>query len=398
MAEEDIKMVADVWKGQAHTAINSGYASAINHYTAQKNAFLRQLNLTTNESIEAFFNDLQETIAEELSNDDEILEAFDKGFDAIANILEAGIAEKIENGTNSNFDALEASLISKRPKEGSQYIEYDTAKKKLTSYLEKDFGANRQDYLSVFNQATGFYTTDGAAADFVFGQARKIIYNKATTGNAGAISRQAKHILKGYYKETIATNALLKVLQKYNKDLTAIQTGNVKNEKGESIIYDILIGSIKQLTGKTNDELYQFSEQLDSIGLNGSDLVSEKVDFIGAGGQSKSWVAPWDTKVGRTPNLYNLEIAHRADLKPTGEDAYYWHAGVYNAMSNMASVIGLQQTLFFTGAKPYFTADLLSQFKQENYVLAFAMDKDKDNLGYKWKIIKNAIYFRLHKD
>ncbi len=401
MAEKNIVDAQryNYWLNQSHSAIKRGYSSAISHYTQQKQQFLKELNITSNETIEEFFKELQNEMAGELESDNDILEAFDKGFDALAEMLENAIAQKFENGTSQNFEQLEKDLLNKKINKENVYKEYNSAKNVLTTYLEQDFALNRQDYLSFFNQATGFYTTDGAAADFIFGRARKMIYQKITTGKMQSVSLKAKNILKGYYKETIATEALVKVIQKYNKDFTAIQTGNVKNEKGESIIYDILIGKIINVTNKTNDELYNFSQQIEKIQNNSNDLVSETVDFIGTGAQSKSWVAPWDSKTPGKPNYY-LEVAHRQDLKPIEEDAYYWHAGVYNAMSNMTSVIGLRQTLFFTGKKPYFTADLLSQFRNENYVLAFGMDKDTsdNNVNNKYKIIKNAIYFRLHND
>jgi hypothetical protein len=91
---------------------------------------------------------------------------------------------------------------------------------------------------------------------------------------------------------------------------------------------------------------------------------------------------------------YNLEVANRSDLQPTGDEAYYWHAGVFNAMSNLMSVIGLQQTLYSTGDQVYFTSTLLSQFQRANYVLAFATEKVKG--GKKYKIVQPTIYFRHH--
>jgi hypothetical protein len=82
---------------------------------------------------------------------------------------------------------------------------------------------------------------------------------------------------------------------------------------------------------------------------------------------------------------------------PKDEQAYHWHAGVLNTMSNIMSVIGLQQTLFSTGKEIFFTADLLTKFREANYVLAFNLDKVSDH-PVKRKILKPEIYFKYHTD
>lgn len=281
------------WLNKSHTAIETGYKSAITHYDNQKKAFLNLLNLTGKEAIENFLGELQLAMIQELETDDELLNSFDSGFAEIKGMIEQAIANKMA-GQNSSLDALTNQLKNKKgKKENESFASYRSRTKILTDFMEKDFGINRQDYLNAFNKKIGFVTTDGAAQNLIFGYARKVLYNKMTQKENEDNANSLKHILKGYYKETLATNALIKVLQKYNKSLTAVQTGNVKDDKNLSIIYDILIGKSENLIGKTDNQLYQFSQQIENIAkLITGEESAESGNGGGFGAQSKSWVAP----------------------------------------------------------------------------------------------------------
>ena len=107
--------------------------------------------------------------------------------------------------------------------------------------------------------------------------------------------------------------------------------------------------------------------------------------------QSKSWVAPWSMRsTGGNRNF--LSFGHNIGLMPQGEDAHYWHAGVYNVMSNLTTAIGPSNFIFSTGDTVYWTADLLAEFRERQYVLAFYYNKTEG------KITSGSISAQPHND
>ena len=61
-------------------------------------------------------------------------------------------------------------------------------------------------------------------------------------------------------------------------------------------------------------------------------------------------------------------------------------------MSNLTSAIGPLNFLFSTGDQVYWTADLLTELKERQYVLAFYYNKKEE------KIISSDISAQLHTD
>ena len=77
---------------------------------------------------------------------------------------------------------------------------------------------------------------------------------------------------------------------------------------------------------------------------------------------------------------------------PEGVNAHYWHAGVYNVMSNLTEAIGINNFIFGTGDTIYWTCDLLAKFREAQYVLAFYYNKTEG------KITSGSITAQPHTD
>ena len=73
--------IARYWQTKAHSAIESGYSSAIQNYTAQKNNFLQELNIEAELAGEEFIEQINQEIQLELSS--ELDTTFNEAFSAV---------------------------------------------------------------------------------------------------------------------------------------------------------------------------------------------------------------------------------------------------------------------------------------------------------------------------
>ncbi len=411
MAYTEIKPNAEqdkIIKGQAHEAIESGYDKALAHYKWQKEQFLQMIKREQDKTGEEFMKLLEEQLSKTSQDEalEELFSGFDTGFAKIVQLLANSITAQFQGQDELKAAQQDLQNLLKIQRENSEkeFVEYNTAKKRLNDFLEHKLMLSQEQLLEAFNSGVDNKfgsISDESALNQIRGIARRFLYDWALGNEKTSLTSYNRNILKGYYKEVINTAALQAVIKKSNEDMSAIQVGgDITNEKGNLIIYDILVGSTQKMTdGK---ELQSFIKVLDSYEKGRESTGSERT-FIGTGAQSKSWSLPIEWKENRdipTKALYFLEVANRSDLLPKDEEElYYWHAGVRQAMNNIIDIIGPGQGLFFTGNKPYFTADLLAQFKSKQYVLAFGMGKEKndEDLTFKWKLLK-TVYFRLHDD
>ena len=184
--------------------------------------------------------------------------------------------------------------------------------------------------------------------------------------------------------------ALNKVLSQYG--ITASQMGSSRNESGQQIKYDIILGTVdaSSLDHPVLDTMIKQMEAFAST-VSGDGNVNEHIPNLMGGLQSKSWVAPWSMRsIGGNRSF--LSFGHNISLMPQGEDAHYWHAGVYNVMSNLTTAIGPSNFIFSTGDTVYWTADLLAEFREKQYVLAFYYNKTEG------KITSGSISAQPHND
>ena len=222
----------------------------------------------------------------------------------------------------------------------------------------------------------------------LFGYARRLILQYMQGQKLNYPTQHYKTALKGYYKEELLIPAFQKVLSQYSNKVVT-QTGSLTNNKGAQIKYDLFIG---------NSEMPQDSTQLSAF-INRLELIAGPVEgnaqinetFQGGGIQSKSWVLPWSTS-SKGGNRNYLSFGHNAALMPDEYNAHFWHAGVYNVMSNLTFAIGPLNFLFSTGDQVYWTADLLAELKKHQYVLAFYYNKREG------KIISSDISAQPHID
>ena len=366
------------WMNRAHAAIKSGYSNAINFYEMQKKSFLKSLQKESEKSVELFIEEINESVRNEIES--ELGKTFDDSFKAVSRYIEIYLSEIVYEGKTLQSRDKILDHFSKVIKENKN-ISLSDLSKRLKNDIEhfmENVGMTREGLANFVSQKSGLtntYNTD--IQNNLFGYARRLVILNLTQSQLQASIVHYKTALKGYYKEELLTSALSKVLQQYN--IQAVQTGSERNEKGQQIKADIGFIKMDISNNSASKELSNMAKRLDNIPniANGQESVSIE-NTIGTL-QSKSWIAPWE-KSSYAKNRTWLQIGGGSSLKPTGRDAYYWHAGVYNVMSNLTKVIGPTNFMYSTGSNIYFTSDMLSNFRQIGYVFGFYFNKTKGKI------------------
>lgn len=376
------------WLHLAHSAVEKGYDTAILHYTAQKEQFLQKLEMESGKQVQDFIQQINNQI--DLETMEELDSTFDEAFNAIKDLLEAQIVKTMETGNADYTQLLQRfQSVVKKGTEGKINPNnlYNNLLKDIEIFLSKN-NITRSGLAQYVAQQTGLKNTQNIdIQNNLFGYARKLILGQLQ-GDFNHSTQNYKKSLKGYYKEELLVPALNQVLSSYGVE--ARQTGSTTNEKGAQIKYDIILGPIG--ISKVGDELLMpLIKQMESFSQvkQGSGSVLTQENNLFGGIQSKSWVAPWSTR-SKGGNRKFLDFGHNASLMPTGEDAHYWHAGVYNVMSNLINAVGSNNFIFATGDTVYWTADLLSEFREQQYVLAFYYNKKEG------KIVSSSISAQPH--
>lgn len=373
-----MNVIDALWRERAHSVMVSGYNTAISNYSSQKNKFLQQLQIQSGEVVTNFMEQLNREI--DIETNDELDSTFNNAYNSIADLLELNFASMIE-GNKADFDSLVerfADLVRRGELgEGEQgRVDpnrlYDNMQKSLENFLMKN-DINRSGLANYVQTQTGLNTTNQDIQNNLFGYARRVLLNKLKEKYEQPDFQKYKTSLKGYYKEELMVPALKRVLSKYG--IVAQQSGSMRNSKGQQIKYDIILGT-SQLLSSSSDDLRHYVEVMEQLSktVSSSSHVTE-IDNAALGGiQSKSWIAPWSER-SHGGNRYFLSFGHNSALMPQGTDAYYWHAGMYQVMSNLTEAIGVSNFIFSTGDTIYWTADLLTEFKERQYVLAFYYTK-----------------------
>lgn len=353
----------------AHNAIASGYASAIENYNRQKKNFKNILGIESQQAEKEFLEKLNDELTNE--TDQELGNTFDQAFSAIQNDVESLLANMIDGKNNTDYQILVKrfeDLVNKGEKgEVKPERLYENIKKDIEKFLDS-ISFTRSSLVRYIEQSVPSFNgkNNKDIANNLYGYARKLILSDLKKVTLQNVSFQHyKTALKGYYKEELLVPALQKVLSTYNQNIGAKRAGGIYQD-GAQIQMDIILGTVS-LTSKSDLKL---QEMFDNIPKNvtGKSKVNTDIPGLIGGIQSKSWIAPWENVPGNTSWL---SFGNHADLLPQGDDAYYWHAGVTNVMSNLINVVGENNFMFSTGGGIYFTSSLLARLRAENYVLAF---------------------------
>lgn len=135
---------------KSHNIIDSAYNTAIAAYKAQKEKFLQQLQWTGEEAEKDFLTALNQQIAQEVQNNDELLIQIEQGLQAIAPKIQSSIVG------NESLQPLKTELLNKATKK-RQFIKYKTARtrQELDKYLLNVLQINKNQIFSTFTDGSG---------------------------------------------------------------------------------------------------------------------------------------------------------------------------------------------------------------------------------------------------
>ena len=156
-------------------------------------------------------------------------------------------------------------------------------------------------------------------------------------------------------------------------------------------------GAVKKNGKDTEYDLYaEFIKPMEQFKTFNT-IITEEIPDSGYGIQSKSWLAPWEnSNKYSAAQKYGLSVGSRKGLlneflngyskNPTG--LYAWLKGIYFLEQNAVRAIGERQVAYTTGKNFYWTANLISQLRNQSYFLAFTYKKNKElSASVKWQHI-----------
>lgn len=363
---------------EIHSRVNRHYDSAVARYQAQRKAFIDALKSETIKDEKDFIEKLNTQIGAEV-----ISENLQAEFDAAFSEIESEVARIYLEGSGQEFfGSAEQGLLKKRKNSArSRNGITEDSMERYYNRMIKDI----ENFLST-NQMTRAYVnkiisahslspssaTEGVILNQFYGYARRVMFSIALGQQAGVSTARYKASLKGYYKEDLITEGLNAVLNKMG--LAAYGTGAIPNEEGLQIEMDIFIGK-KMRASKKSSIIDRLTEKLKPLTGLTAEASVDMGQPTNIGMQSKSWIEPWAEGTGG--NRQFLSVGHRTQLlnsvRPEG--LYSWHDGIDIAAQNMQKILGVNNVLFATGAGVKWTADLISEMRDNNYFLAFYISK-----------------------
>lgn len=375
-----------IW-GAAHAAAKQGYNNAQQLYAAQREMFKKEVDANAVEGVNDFLTnvnrDLQSTLEGPTFKEEwkqEVLPVLDEYIDTILSKLDP-LKDKLNNKINVYI-----SSGVKTKEMRNRLVE------QIKTYLLSEQIITLEDIQSLLSSTHNFASTDSSTLATTFGIVRRLILSKMKLNKKfGAAIDISLRSLKGMYREDL----LQQLMAKYAPSLIVQQTGSFQYKgTGEQIKFDLFLGKVSGTITLQDlqDQIEQYATNIRSTINITQDMGQIDNNFVPFGGvQSKSWIVPW-SKIDNnySSNMTRLSLGNLSHLVPTGEEVHWWHAGVRNLMNNLPEAIGTNNFIFATGNQVYWTADLLAQMREHNYVAAFAMSGDELTGHAEWAIDNDA--------
>lgn len=334
------------------------YLGAIAHYKAEKNRFFTQYALTAKiteqQAIDKFNNEIVDEINENPVEDQEKLA------NELFKNLRDGILEKMKEsssrGTLSNYKKESQEKFQKKVTQGQKELQKEAerlvSEKEMKDYIIKhlsNYGVSNTGFSvnDLLNQAIGY--RNALVTSIINNEKRPQLKYYERPG-------------KGYVREAMIHKCFYNLFS---------QLENVKDIEGGNT-YTIATGNFA--VDNKDTPMDQYISFLDDI--KGSYLADAQYNLnLGYGVQSKPWVEPWKEVPNYLAFKYGYDVGHRAELlnQLTEEEKYHWTLGVQviGETENTLIALGKQNIMFITGLNFYWTEDLIKNFRELNYFLAF---------------------------
>ena len=341
------------------------YSDAIDHYNQLKSRFFDELAIAGGYTKEAAIDQFQTDVIKKLEDVD--LSGLPQAKELYLQV-ESAVVQALR-GDRKNLQAIRSELRNKYQQEfnkdneqliqeASNIFTDQQIDELIINYLSKSCGVKSEmgfDITDLSNRMKSF-------RDRVFIQ--KVVLSR---GGHTPYLRASKST-KGYFREAILHKAFYEFFLKLDETLPqeALKHFGATPVKGRQTEMDEYINF---LNGVKNFEIQVTHNFEDGYGI-----------------QSKSYIPPWNrdmTYVVQSSNFaYFFGVGSRSGLLQSfmSQDRKGWIANVnyLGVKENTLTALGKNNVFYFTGGGLYSTADLITQFRANQYYLSFIYSNKGD--------------------
>lgn len=336
------------------------YEDAIYYYTLMKNQFINDYSKAIgNESQQMAERYLNEFISE-IETPQFGSAPWELTYDFL-NKLETGISKKLD----SAIDGLTLEQL-----QADQETKYSDLSKKAQKELEQHIMnvfniSNIHRYLLIELQKVGAQGKHFNRDDIInwsIGYCKARLFHQLKNGNREGFKYGNPATLQGYFREALVNKASYELVSHIDKSLPGtLHAGSIKDIKGRDTPIDQYFDFLNRNIGKSFQT---------TINIDDTSIVQ------GYGAQVKSWQAPWAlSKNSKEKDFYF--IGNRADLYSGWNinEQRSWIKGVIYLQSKIKEALGEDNVMYITRNTFSWTADLIRNFRQKQYYLAFKFIK-----------------------
>lgn len=340
------------------------YEDAMYYYTLMKNQFISDYSKAIGDESQQMANRYLNDFISEIETSQFGSVPWELTYDFL-NKLETGISKKLDK-------AIEGLTLEEL--EADQDTKYSDLSKKAQKTLEKHIMdvfdiSNIHRYLLNELQkvgAQGKHFNKNDIVNWSVGYCRARLFHQLKNGNAQGFKYGNPATLQGYFREALVNKASYELVSHINKNLPGtLHTGSIKDNKGRDTPIDQYFDFLNKDIGTS------FTTTLE---IDDTSIIN------GYGAQVKSWQAPWAlAKNSKEKEAYF--IGNRADLYDGWDikEQSSWIKGVVYLQERIKDALGKDNVMYITRNTFTWTADLIRNFRQKQYYLAFHFNKEKES-------------------
>lgn len=340
------------------------YRGAMAHYMLEKNKFFFEYAIAAQKTDEQVREEFQRQIIDEI-NANPIEDQ-----ENLINGLTEEVADYIYNkllGINAP-KGRPKGLTAYQKNLNQNYVNYIKKGEKNLSIAannilsEKDLQSMIFDSLNKYQVKSTGYDTQVILNQMISLRNRIVAYIQIAKTKKPRMSSYER-TGKGYAREAMVFKAYDKLNNIIDGKIHSISTGSKTfNDSNSETSMDEYIGFMDDIEGAFEIDA--------NHNLN-----------LGYGTQVKSWIAPWENnqKFDYIQFRYGYDIGSRVELlnsfkKEDQQNKYSWSKGVVflGKTENTLLALGKQNIIFISGHAFYWTYDLIKNFRQMQYFLAFS--------------------------
>lgn len=345
---------------------NVTYGDAMKTYSEMRNSFIKQyakaIGDTTGKVATQYINDFINTINTE-------------NFQGQSFGLSNDLAARLESAVEAAMDRADLSQFSYLVTDSEKSYHELTKKaiRDLQLHLNTIFDLNllHAELEQSLAQMKVSKTDAGLNTDDILTWMKSYVTSKFYNKLRGKSSTYGRRtVLAGYFEEALTHKATGQLSKHLSQAMGSMQVGSTK------------IASSRGTIDSVFDEYFNFlSADLDadfraSVNLDDNTLTN------GFGAQVKLWNPPW--KLKKPPKTRS--IASNINLYNQWQDKTSWIRGVQFLQSRVREAMG-DNVMYILGNSFYWTVDLIHDFKEHEYYLAFHHDGKQFTQTVAWEQI-----------